>query len=38
MEKPDKGSAWYLDYAPYNNGKCELQIKMNDEKEAKKNG
>ena len=33
MEKPDKGYAWYLDYAPYEDGKCELQIKINDEKD-----
>lgn len=38
MEKPDKGYAWCLDYAPYEDGKCELQIKMNDEKENQKNG
>ena len=38
MEVLDKGWAWFLDYAPYENGKCELQIKMNDEKENQKNG
>ena len=38
MEKPDKGFAWFLDYAPYENGKCELQIRINDEKETEKNG
>lgn len=31
MEVLDKGWAWFLDYAPYENGKCELQLKINDE-------
>lgn len=38
MEVLDKGFAWFLDYAPYEDGKCELQIKINDEKENQKNG
>ena len=33
MEVLDKVFAWFLDYAPYENGKCELQIKINDEKD-----
>lgn len=28
----------YWLYTPYEDGKCELQIKMNDEKENQKNG
>ena len=31
MKQPDKSYAWYLDYAPYDRGKCELQIKKDDE-------
>lgn len=38
MEEAEKGYAWWLDFAPYGNGKCGLQIKINDEKEDKKNG
>lgn len=33
MEVLDKGLALFLDYAPYENGKCELQIRINDEKD-----
>lgn len=33
MEVLDKVFAWFLDYAPYENGKCELQIRINDEKD-----
>lgn len=38
MEVLDKGFAWFLDYAPYEDGKCEFQIKINDEKENQENG
>ena len=33
MKQEGTGYAWYLDYAPYENGKCELQIRINDEKD-----
>lgn len=36
MEVLDKGFAWFLDYAPYEDGKCELQIKINDDIQSDK--